>query len=309
MVSQTGQGGLPLDDIVGTGAGASSVKDVTTATFRQDVLTESMRQPVLVDFWAPWCGPCKQLGPLIERAVAAAAGKVKLVKMNIDDHPQIAGQLGIQSIPAVIAFQKGQPIDGFVGALPESQIRQFIERLVGPVGDPIAEAIEEAEAALAQGDPETAQAIYTEVLAQDENNGPALAGLAKLHLDAGDMAEAKAVLGLAQGSAAQHAAVVAVRASIDLAEQSAGVGESGELEGKVAANADDHQARFDLALALNAGNNRDGAADCLLEIIKRDRSWDDDGARKQLLQFFDAWGVTDKATITARRKLSGLLFR
>lgn len=308
MTLQDSLGTGPLDNGHAGGA-AAAAKEVTTATFRQDVLNESMRQPVLVDFWAPWCGPCKQLGPVIEKAVAGSGGKVKLVKMNIDEHPQIAGQLGIQSIPAVIAFQKGQPIDGFVGALPDSQVRQFIERLVGPVGDPIAEALEEAEAALAEGDAETAKAIYGDILAQDEGNAPALAGLAKLHLDAGALEDAKAVLALATGSAATHASVVAVRAAVDLAEQSAGLGETGDLERRVAADADDHQARFDLALALNAQNNRDGAADGLLEIIQRDRSWNEDGARKQLLQFFDAWGMTDKATLSARRKLSGLLFR
>lgn len=293
----------------GPSGGAAPVKDVTTATFRQDVVAESMRQPVLVDFWAPWCGPCKQLGPVLERAVAAAAGKVKLVKMNIDDHPQIAGQLGIQSIPAVYAFSKGQPVDGFVGALPESQVKGFIERLVGPTGDPVAEALAEAEEALAQGDAETAEAIYAEILSVDDANAPALAGLAKLQLDAGDLEGAKAVLDRAQGSAAQHAAVAAVRAAVDLAEQSAALGDFAELEGKVAADPDNHQARFDLALALNARNNREDAADGLLEIVRRDRSWNDDGARKQLLQFFEAWGMTDKATLYGRRKLSGLLFR
>jgi putative thioredoxin len=289
--------------------GAVAVKDVTTASFRQDVIAESARQPVLVDFWAPWCGPCKQLGPIIERAVANAGGKVKLVKMNIDEHPQIAGQLGIQSIPAVIAFQKGQPVDGFVGALPESQIKGFIERLVGPVGDPVQEALDEAEAAQAEGDTETAAAIYSEILAADETNAPALAGLAKLHLDAGAIDQAKAVLSMATGSAEQHPKISAVRAMVDLAEQSAAVGDFAELEAKLAADPDDHQARFDLALALNAKNKRDEAADRLLEIIKRDRSWNDDGARKQLLQFFEAWGMTDKATLNGRRKLSGLLFR
>ena len=289
--------------------GAAPVKEVTTASFRQDVLTDSITQPVLVDFWAPWCGPCKQLGPIIEKAVAASGGKVKLVKMNIDEHPQIAGQLGIQSIPAVIAFQKGQPVDGFVGALPESQVRQFIERLVGPVGDPVAEALAEAEAAAEEGDAATAVAIYSEILTQDETNASALAGLARLHLTGGALEDAKAVLSMATGSAAQHPSVVAVRAAIDLAEQSADLGEIGELERRVAAEPDDHQARFDLALAHNAKNNRQAAADSLLEIIGRDRSWNDDGARKQLLQFFDAWGLTDKATLYARRKLSGLLFR
>ncbi len=288
---------------------ADAVKDVTTAGFRQDVIAESMRQPVLVDFWAPWCGPCKQLGPVIERAVAATAGKVKLVKMNIDEHPQIAGQLGIQSIPAVIAFGKGQPVDGFVGALPEREVRAFIERLVGPVGDPVAEALEEAEAAVAAGDTDTALAIYAEILEADDANAPALAGLAKLHLDAGDAATARSVLDRATGSAATHPSVTAVRAAVDLAEQSASLGDSADLERKVQADPADHRARFDLALAMNGQNRREEAVDGLLEIIRRDRSWEEDGARKQLLQFFEAWGMTDKATLYGRRKLSGLLFR
>ena len=300
---------MTLQDIAGAQAPGGGVKDVTAQSFRQDVLTASVKQPVLVDFWAPWCGPCKQLGPVLEKAVAASGGKVQLVKMNIDEHPQIAGQLGIQSIPAVIAFQKGQPVDGFVGALPESQVRQFIERLVGPVGDPVAEALAEAEAATAAGDAETAQAIYDEILAQDEANGPALGGLAKLLVDAGATEDARAVLDRATGSAAQHPAVQAARAALELAEQSADLGEVGELERKVAADPHDHQARFDLALALNAANKRDEAADRLLDIMKQDRSWSEDGARKQLLQFFEAWGAVDKATVAARRKLSGLLFR
>jgi putative thioredoxin len=193
--------------------------------------------------------------------------------------------------------------------LPESQIKGFIERLVGPIGDPTQEALDEAAAAAAEGDVETAAAIYSEILANDETNAPALAGLAKLHLDAGGIEQAKAVLSMAAGSTAQHPSIIAVRAAIDLAEQSASLGDFRELQSKVTADPDDHQARFDLALALNAKNKRDEAADRLLEIVKRDRSWNDDGARKQLLQFFEAWGVTDKATINARRKLSGLLFR
>ncbi len=294
---------------LGPSSTQAGVKDVTTASFRQDVVAESMRQPVLVDFWAPWCGPCKQLTPLIERAVAAADGKVKLVKMNIDEHPQIAGQLGIQSIPAVIAFGKGQPVDGFVGALPESQIKQFIERLVGPLGDPLKALLDEASTALDQGDAETAAAIYAEILEADETNAAALAGLAKLHLDAGAIEEAKAVLALATGSAGQDPAIIAARAAVDLAEQSADLGELPELQRQVDADPENHQARFDLALALNANNKREEAAGELLEIIKRDRTWNEDGARKQLLQFFEAWGFTDPASVNGRRKLSGLLFR
>ena len=298
-----------LTGATSTGAGAAAVKDVTTASFRQDVIADSVRQPVLVDFWAPWCGPCKELGPIIEKAVAAAGGKVKLVKMNIDEHPQIAGQLGIQSIPAVIAFQKGQPIDGFVGNLPESQIRGFIERLVGPLADPMKALIEEAEAAEAQGDAQTAADIYSEILAADETSVPALAGLSKIHLAAGEIDQAKAVLSMATGKAADDPAIAAVRASIELAEQSAGLGEVGELQAKVEANPDDHQARFDLAIALNGKGDRSEATDALIEILKRDRTWNEEGARKQLLQFFESWGPMDKASIAGRRKLSGLLFR
>lgn len=287
----------------------SASKDVTTATFRQEVLTESMRLPVLVDFWAPWCGPCKQLTPLLEKVVAAAQGRVKLVKMNIDEHPQVAGQLGIQSIPAVIAFQRGQPVDGFVGNLPESQLKQFIERLVGPVGDPTKDMLDEAAAALAEGDSETAAAIYAEILSLDDGNVAAITGLAKLHLEAGDVEQAKATLTLAPASAAQDVALTAVRAAIDLAEQSAALGDLPDLQRRVQSNPDDHQARFDLALALNAKGRREEAADALLDIIRRDRGWNEDGARKQLLQFFEAWGFADPASSAGRRKLSGLLFK
>ena len=297
---------------IGAGApagAASAAKDVTTASFRQDVITESARQPVLVDFWAPWCGPCKQLGPVLEKAVAASNGKVKLVKMNIDDHPDIAGQLGIQSIPAVIAFQRGQPVDGFVGALPESQIRQFLERIAGPMGDPLKEMLDEAAAAAAAGDAETAAAIYSEILAEDEANGPALAGLARLHLEAGDLDQARAVLALATGSAAADPAVAAARAALENAEQSADLGDVTDLERRMTADPSDHQARFDYALALNARGRRDEAADALLDIIKADRSWNEDGARVQLLKFFEEWGFADPASAAGRRKLSGLLFR
>ncbi len=295
--------------VSGVGAPEGAAKAVTTASFRQDVIAESMRQPVLVDFWAPWCGPCKQLGPIIEKVVAQTSGKVKLVKMDIDEHPQIAGQLGIQSIPAVIAFSKGQPVDGFVGALPESQIKQFLERIVGPLGDPIKEALEEAAQAASEGDIEAAEAIYAEILEADEGNAAAIAGLAKLQLDAGDVEGARAMLLRATGSSAEDAAIGAVRAAVELAEQSADLGDVGELQRKVQADPQDHQARFDLALALNARNKREDAAGELLEIIRQDRTWKEDGARKQLLQFFEAWGFTDPASASGRRKLSGLLFR
>jgi putative thioredoxin len=290
---------------------AGSVKDVTSASFRADVLTASTRQPVLVDFWAPWCGPCKQLAPALEKAVADSGGKVTLVKMNIDEHPQIPGQLGIQSIPAVIAFDKGQPVDGFVGALPESQIRGFIERLVGPIQSESAVLLAEAEEAAAKGDAAEAAAIYSEILAEEPGEAKAIGGLAKLHVAAGRLAEAKTLLETAPAAPAgkeQEPAVVAAWAALHLAEQASNVGELAPLEQAVAANPDNHQARFDLAIALSAKEDRNGAADQLLEIIRRDRKWNDEAARKQLLQLFEAWGLMDPASVTARRKLSAVWF-
>ncbi|HEX2725089.1 MAG TPA: thioredoxin [Beijerinckiaceae bacterium] len=285
------------------------IKDTTTANFRQDVIAESARQPVLVDFWAPWCGPCKQLTPVLEKAVKAAGGKVKLVKMNIDEHPQIAGQLGIQSIPAVIAFTKGQPVDGFMGALPEGQVKGFIERLVGPVeGDGADELIKEAEARAAAGDASGAAELYAAVLAQDPENTAAIAALAKLHLDLGDVEGAKRFLDMAPEAKANDPAIAGARAAIELAEQASSLGDLGELQQRVAANPLDHQARFDLALALNAGGKREEAIDHLVDIVRRDRNWNEDGARKQLLQLFEAWGPMDEMTIVGRRKLSSVLF-
>ena len=293
------------------GASATKVKDVTTASFKADVLTASTRQPVLVDFWAPWCGPCKQLAPVLEKAVSDSKGKVTLVKMNIDEHPQVAGQLGVQSIPAVIAFDKGQPIDGFVGALPESQVRGFIERLVGPLTGGSDALIAQAEAAVAAGDSTTAAELYARILTEDETTPKAIGGLAKLHVDAGDLDQAKAVLSMAPAPAAgkdPDPAIGAALAAVHLAEQAASVGDFAPLEKAIAENPSDHQARFDLAVALNAKGDRDGAAAHLLEIIKRQRGWKEDAARKQLLQFFEAWGLMDDATVAARRKLSAIWF-
>jgi putative thioredoxin len=303
--------------IIEQGSGAATqaadlIKETTTQTFVKDVIEESKHQPVLIDFWAPWCGPCRQLTPIIEKAVRAAKGKVKLVKMNIDEHPGIPGQMGIQSIPAVIAFVNGQPADGFMGALPESQVTAFIDKLTANVpaaGEPnIAEVLKEAEATLAEGDPATAAQIYAEVLAVDATHIAALAGLAKCYMATGALEQAKQTLAMVPESKRNDPAVKAVQASLDLAEQAKTLGPVVELERKVAANPLDHPARFDLASALNAAGKRAEATDHLLEIVKRDRKWNEDGARKQLVQFFEAWGPNDEATLEGRKRLSTILF-
>jgi putative thioredoxin len=296
-------------DQAGTATADVVVKDTTTQAFVKDVIEESKRQPVLVDFWAPWCGPCKQLTPVLEKAVQAAKGKVKLVKMNIDDHPAIPGQMGIQSIPAVIAFVNGQPADGFMGALPESQVTAFLERLTKDrIGGEAQDLLKAADAALAEGDAAGAAAMYSELLADEGDNVPALAGLARCYVETGALDQAKQTLAMIPEAKQNDAAVAAARAALELAEQSQNVGPVNELEQKVAANPLDHQARFDLALALNGKGQRAEALDHLVAIVKRDRKWNDDGARKQLVQFFEAWGPADEATIEGRRRLSSILF-
>jgi putative thioredoxin len=285
------------------------VKDTTTQTFVKDVIEESKRQPVLIDFWAPWCGPCKQLTPVLEKAVRAAKGKVKLVKMNIDEHPAIPGQMGIQSIPAVVAFVNGQPADGFMGALPESQVVAFLERLTKDrIGGETQDLLKAAEAALAAGDAAGAADLYAQLLAEDNSNVQALAGLARCYVETGAIDQARQTLALVPDSKGNEASVVAARAALDLAEQAKSLGPVAELERKVAANPLDHQARFDFALALNGKGQRLDALEQLISIVKRDRKWNDDGARKQLVQFFDAWGPADEATIEGRKRLSSILF-
>jgi len=290
-------------------ATGSVVKDTTTQTFVKDVIEESKRQPVLVDFWAEWCGPCKQLAPVLEQAVRAAKGKVKLVKMDIDKHPTIPGQLGIQSIPAVFAFVNGQPVDGFLGALPESQVTAFIERLTKDrIGGEERDLLKSADDVLASGDAAGAADLYAKVLAQDSGNLAALGGLARSYVRTGALEQAKQTLALVPEAKRNDPAIAAARAALEVSEQAKAVGPIADLEQKVAANPLDHQARFDLALALNGKGRRQEAVDNLLEIVKRDRKWNDDGARKQLVQFFEAWGPTDEATVNGRKRLSSILF-
>jgi putative thioredoxin len=295
--------------MLGTATADAVVTDTTTKGFVKDVIEASRQQPVLVDFWAPWCGPCKQLTPVLEKVVRAAKGKVKLVKMNIDEHPDIPGQMGIQSIPAVIAFVNGQPADGFMGALPESQVAGFIERLIKePIGADEKDSLKAADEALKQGDVSAAATLYAQILAKEPTNIQALAGLARCYVRTGALDQAKQTLALVPEAKHNDPAVAAARAALELAEQAKSLGPITELEQKVAADPLDHQARFDLAVALNAKGKRIEAADHLLDIIKRDRKWNDDGARKQLVQFFEAWGPTDEATVEGRKRLSSILF-
>lgn len=294
----------------GAPAGDDVVIDVTTKSFMKDVVEESRRRPVLVDFWAPWCGPCRQLTPIIEKVVRAAKGKVRLAKMNTDEHPAVAQQLGIQSLPTVYAFVNGQPVDGFMGAQPEAQIKAIVDKLIAASGggNDIADILASGEAALTEGDLAGAAEIFAAVLGEEPENLAAIAGLARTELAAGNLEQAKATLALAPASAANDAALTAVRAAIELEEAAAALGDVKELEAKVAANPLDHQARFDLAVALSARGKREEAVDHLLAIVRKDRAWNEDGARKQLVQFFEAWGPTDEHTLAGRRRLSSLLF-
>ncbi|MBY3169581.1 thioredoxin [Rhizobium laguerreae] len=290
----------------------SYITETTTANFAKDVIEESRKQPVLVDFWAPWCGPCKQLTPVLEKVINEAKGRVRLVKMNIDDHPSIAGQLGIQSIPAVIAFVNGRPADGFMGAVPESQIQQFIDRIAGPAGADEAAEIEavlaEAAELLAAGNINEAAQLYGAVMQADPENAKALAGMAECMIAANQHQRAREILTELPEELAKDAGIQAVLMKLEQIEEARKLGDPVALERQLAANPDDHEARIKLAKIRNVEGRRDEAADHLLLIMRKDRAFDDDGARRQLLQFFEVWGFKDPATVAARRKLSAMLF-
>jgi len=294
------------------------VKDVTLKTFVTDVIEASKKRPIIVDFWAPWCGPCKQLGPILEKLARAAKGAVALVKIDIDRDPEIAQQMGVQSIPAVFAFFQGQPVDGFMGALPESQVQAWIDRLMKLTGGSVLPedddavdfnlALEQAAQSLAAHDFVTAEAIYRDVLDQDAANAGAYTGLIRCQIQNGHTAEARQLLDNAPPEIVKDKTLDATRTAVELAEQAAKGGSVTDLESKLQSSPTDHQVRFELAMAYFAAGQREQAVDALLEIVRRSRTWNEDAARKQLVKFFEAFGATDPLTIASRRRLSSILF-
>jgi putative thioredoxin len=283
--------------------------DVSEADFMAEVVDASMTVPVLVDFWAPWCGPCKTLGPQLEAAVEAAKGAVKMVKVNVDQNQRIAAQLRVQSIPTVYAFWQGQPVDAFQGAVPASEAQAFVKRLAELAGDGgLAEAIEAAEAMLAEGAIDDAAQTFAAILEEDPANVAAYAGLVQCHIAKGDLDEAEAVLNGAPAEIAKAAPLEAAHAQLELARQAAGAGPVAELQAAVDADPADLQARFDLALALQANNRMEEAVDALLEIFRRDREWNDGAAKQQLFTIFDALKANDPVVLNGRRKLSSMIF-
>ena len=299
------------------GAAAGVIKDGDQKTFMQDVVEASREVPVLVDFWATWCGPCKQLTPALEKVVTAAGGRVRLVKIDIDKNRQLVAQLTqmglpLQSVPTVVAFWQGQILDLFQGALPESEVKRFIEGLLKAAGGqmPTADLMAEAEAAVAQGDHHAALELFGALSQQEPENAKALAGVARTLLALGEEEQAKAVLDNAPAKIKEAAEIVAARSAIEVEiEGRRAKAMLAEFQNRIAANPDDHAARIDLAIALNAAENREAAVDALIEAIRRDRAWNEEAARKQLLKFFEAWGFDDPASKSGRRKLSSVLFR
>ena len=290
------------------GPGAVPVKDVTDQTFAADVLDASKEAPVIVDFWAPWCGPCKTLGPMLEEAVAKTNGKVRMVKVNVDENQAVAGQLRVQSIPAVFAFADGRPVDAFMGAVPKTEIDAFIKRLIDGAGAGFDEALEAAEEMLAQGAVADAAQTFAAILQEDPEEIRAMGGLIRATLAAGDVEQAKAMLAQVPEDKTDDPAIAKARAEIELAEQAAEAGETAELSARLDANPDDHQARLDLAVALAGAGQNEEAINQLLELFRRDREWNDGAAKEQLFKIFDALGPQDPLALTGRRKLSSMIF-
>ena len=306
-MSMTFGGGQPVSTPAPAGTG-DLVKDSNTQNFMRDVIEPSRQQPVIVDFWAPWCGPCKQLGPALEKVVREAKGKVRMVKINIDENPQLAQQMRIQSIPAVYAFLNGQPVDGFMGALPESQIKQFIDRLggQGSMAEEIEAVLADARVLVEEKDYQHAAQLFAQLLQVDRENAGAIAGLVRCEIAMGDLENAQKTLALVPP--AKDPEVLSVKAQLELALNPVDVSEIGTLKVQVEKNPDDFQARLDLAVLLNGAGERAEATDQLIYIIKMMRAWNDEAARKQLVKFFEAWGPKDEFTVAGRRKLSSVLF-
>jgi putative thioredoxin len=298
--------------LAGVATAPDPVRDGTDANFQTEILAASKEVPVIVDFWATWCGPCKQYTPVLEKVVRGAGGRVRLVKVDIDKNPVLARSAGIQSVPTTMVFWQGQPLtQPLPGALPESQVKKLIEQILQMTGTTTAQAdlLAEGKKALEEGALQDAAEIFGALLEQEPDNAAALAGLAKTFMAAGQEEQAKGLLANLNAKQAEHADIVQIKAALELAEAGRKAqGALAQYQAALAANPNDHQARFDLATALNAGGQRAEAADALLEIIRRDRAWNDGAARAQLLKLFESWGLMDEATVTARRKLSALLF-
>ena len=292
-----------------TTPGNDLIKDSTEATFMADVIEASREVPVIVDFWAPWCGPCKTLGPMLEKAVTEANGKVRMVKVNVDENQQIAAQLRIQSIPTVYAFFEGQPVDGFQGAVPQSEIKAFVDRLTGMGGDGgLSEAVEAAEQMLSEGAAADAAQTFAAILQEEPEHAAAFGGLVRAYLAGGQEDQAEAILGQVPEKIANAPEVEAARAQLALVKQAASAGPVAELRAAVDANPDDHQARFDLAQALHASGDVEGAVNELLELFRRDREWNDGAAKAQLFTIFEALKPQDPVALHGRRKLSSMIF-
>lgn len=288
---------------------ADLIKDVTEATFMADVIEASREVPVIVDFWATWCGPCKTLGPALEAAVVAAKGKVRMAKIDVDQNQGLAGQMRIQSIPTVYAFWQGQPVDGFQGALPGSEIKAFVDKLSALAGDGgLADAIAAAEEMLEQGAIDDAIETFTAILEEEPENSAAYGGLLRSHLAAGAFDQVEALLSAVPTAIAKSKEIEAARAQLDLARQAENAGPEAELRAAVEADPQNHQARFDLAVALNAAGKVDESVDELLELFRRDREWNDGAARAQLFTIFDALKPQDPIVLKGRRKLSSMIF-
>ena len=290
------------------GADGALIKDSDIRTFVQDVIEASKDVPVLVDFWASWCGPCKQLTPVLEKLVLQAGGLIKLVKVNADENQDLCQQLRVQSLPTVYAFKNGQPVDAFMGALPESQVKAFIEKLTDGAKAPLDQALEQGQAALAAGENDLALEIFKEIQAQDPANEAALSGVLRAQIALGMLAEAEEILASLPANLRVKADIEAAASALELAKEIGQTGDPAELRARLDANPKDNQARFDLALALFARSDAEGAIDELLELVRRDRAWNDEAARKKLVKVFDTLGGAHELTVAGRRRLSSVLF-